>query len=94
MNAEFSIGALPSPVINRAPSNIVTGEVPAWPCIWDEQAAKKSTEKHRDTQKAVGVGFSRRGPLSGLRPPRRLKPTPTGFCVSVFFISLIEFLYA
>src|SRR5262249_1130313 len=58
MNAEFSIGAVPSPVINRAPSNIVTDEVPAWPYIWDEQAAKKmhdSTIKQRLTGLGIEV---------------------------------------
>src|SRR5215813_11890867 len=58
MNAEFSIEALPSPVIKRAPSNIVTDEVPACPCIWDEQAAKKvhdSTIKNRLTGLGIEV---------------------------------------
>ena len=31
MNAEFSIGALPSPVMSRAPSNTVTPPVCVWP---------------------------------------------------------------
>src|SRR5215510_7468780 len=60
MNAEFSIGAVPSPVINRAPSNTVTGGVPACPCIWDEQAAKEmydDTIKHRPTSLGIEIPF-------------------------------------
>src|SRR5262249_1179770 len=58
MNAEFSIGEVPAPVITRSPSNIVKDEVPAWPCIWDEQAAKKmhdSTIKQRLTGLGIEV---------------------------------------
>src|SRR4030095_4717664 len=60
MKAEFSLGAVPSPVINRAPSNMVTDEVPTWPCIWGEQAAKKmhdSTIKHRLTSLGIEIPF-------------------------------------
>src|SRR5215471_7239090 len=59
MNAEFSIGAVPSPVINRAPSNIVTDEVPAWPCIGGEQAPKKMHDaiKHRPTSLGIEIPF-------------------------------------
>src|SRR5262245_12623825 len=70
MNAEFSIGAVPSPVINRAPSNIVTDEVPAWP--------KKSTEKHRDTKTQRHKG--------ALQDFLMRAFVPLCLCVSVFFI--------
>src|SRR5262245_12179594 len=57
MNAEFSIGAAPSPVINRAPSNTVTGGVPACPCIWDEQATKKHDRTIADRPTNVRIEF-------------------------------------
>jgi hypothetical protein len=44
MNAEFSIGALPSPVMSRAPSNTVTPVVrPAWLATCEEQAVAANT---------------------------------------------------
>jgi hypothetical protein len=40
MNAEFSIGALPSPVMSRAPSNTVTPFL-AGVWVWTDHVAAK-----------------------------------------------------
>src|SRR5437867_3674807 len=40
-NAEFSIGARPSPVMRRAPSKTVTSDVPACPFVWKEHGGQE-----------------------------------------------------
>ena len=43
MKTEFSMGALPSPVMSRAPSNTVT-PLPAGVWVWTEHAAAKNRQ--------------------------------------------------
>jgi hypothetical protein len=44
MKAEFSIGALPSPWIRRAPSKTVAFDCEAWP--WRFQVQAEARSKH------------------------------------------------
>src|SRR5882672_411983 len=57
MNAESSMGALPSPVISRAPSNTVTRLAPAWPVTCDEHAA--ANNRHATTSTQEDILFTR-----------------------------------
>ena len=43
MKTEFSMGALPSPVMSRAPSKTVT-PLPAGVWVWTEHAATKTRQ--------------------------------------------------
>ena len=46
-NAEFSIGAPPSPAISRAPSNSVTRRAGAWAAVSIEPAVQKKQRKQK-----------------------------------------------
>src|SRR5579862_833305 len=92
--AEFSIGALPSPVMRRAPSNTVTPAVLVWAAICQDKAAAKKNPA--TASKPNDVHFTRRieasfekswfecdagepFQLSGGRPREKSKPLPFKF---------------
>ena len=69
MNAEFSMGALPSPVMRRAPSNTVA---PAWP----SSGATRATRIRHDTASRYNTAFvTRRMTASWLMRSRYIWPS-------------------